>query len=153
MSTPRLLADAMLGKLARWLRILGYDTVYAQGDDALIAQRARSEGRIVLTRDHEMARRRGLPTLLIASQDLTAQIAQVVAELGHPTDASPRCMTCNVPLTPISVEEARPLIPHYVAETQTAFHRCEKCGKIYWQGTHWQGIEHQLQSLQSASKG
>lgn len=150
-STPRLLADAMLGKLARWLRILGYDTRYIQSDDSTVAQRARVEGRILLTRDRELARRRGLRTLLITSQRLEAQIAQVVGEVGPPADATPRCMHCNVRLVVISAAQARPHVPAYVAATQKVFHRCPKCGKIYWRGTHWQGINHRLQQTRQST--
>jgi hypothetical protein len=143
-SSPGLLADAMLGKLARWLRLLGYDTLYLQGDDALLAHRARVEERILLTRDHALARRRGLRAIIIASETLAAQLAQVVAEVEPPPEASPRCMACNAPLTQISVEEARLYVPPYVAATQREFHRCPNCGKIYWKGTHWEGIRRQL---------
>ena len=145
--TPRLLADAMLGKLARWLRILGYDTLYMQDDDASIAQRARAEGRVVLTRDHGLVQRRGLRTLFINAQDLDAQLAEVVVALGRPADAAPRCMVCNGKLRRIPVEVARSFVPPYVAETQTLFHRCAECGKIYWQGTHWPGIEQELNKV------
>lgn len=150
-ATPRLLADAMLGKLARWLRILGYDTLYLQDADASIAQRARAEGRIVLTRDHGLAQRRGLRTLLINAQDLDTQIIEVVSALGRPVDAAPRCMLCNGKLRRIPVEVARSFVPSYVAETQTLFHRCAECGKIYWQGTHWQGIARQVQQVAETS--
>jgi uncharacterized protein with PIN domain len=146
--TPRFLADAMLGKLARWLRVLGYDTAYVQGDDAYVAQRARAEDRVLLTRDHELTRRKGLCTLLITSQKLEVQMAQVIDTFGLPEKGTPRCMVCNAPLDIISVEEARAHVPIYVAETQTTFQRCAKCGKIYWQGTHWQGIEGCLRQAQ-----
>jgi len=141
---PRLLADAMLGKLARWLRILGYDTLYMQDDDARIAQRARAEGRVLLTRDRGLAQRRGLRTLLIEAQDLDAQMLEVVAALGRPADGAPRCMLCNGELRRIPVEVARSFVPSYVAQTQSLFHRCAECGKIYWQGTHWEGIVREL---------
>ncbi len=80
---PKFLADAMLGSLARWLRILGFDTRYLQGDDAMIAYRARAEERILLTRDRELARRRGVVSILIASQSLPEQLAQVLTRGGH----------------------------------------------------------------------
>lgn len=152
-STPQFLADAMLGKLARWLRVLGYDTVYVQGDDAFVAQRARAEGRVLLTRDHELAKRKGLHAVLITSQKLKVQIAQVIDTFGLPEEKRPRCMGCNVLLDRISVEEARTHVPVYVAETQIAFQHCAKCGKIYWQGTHWQSIEGCLQQAQQITVG
>jgi len=147
---PGLLADAMLGKLARWLRLLGYDVWYMQADDAAIAHTARAEGRVLLTRDHQLSERRGLHTVLVQSDRLTDQLAQVVETVGRlPTGTPQRCMACNAALVAISVEAARSGIPAYVVENvglsgDLPFHQCPECGKIYWKGTHWRGIEDQL---------
>lgn len=139
--THRLLADAMLGKLARWLRFLGYDTVYMQGEDTAIAHRARADGRVLLTRDHQLANRKGLRTVLVEAQTLEEQLAQVVAEVGAvPPEVGPRCMHCNVPLASISKEAVRDRVPAYVVKTHDTFQHCPECGRIYWKGTHWQGI-------------
>ena len=152
-TAPRFIADAMLGKLARWLRLLGYDTLYLQDDDATIAQRARVEGRILLTRDHGLAARRGLRVILIASQELESQLIQVVREAGSlPPDTTPRCMTCNVPLQDISPEEARESVPPYVAQTQHEFRRCPRCGRITWPATHWQGIQERLNRVRGKTQ-
>jgi hypothetical protein len=145
---PQLLADAMLGKLARWLRLLGYDTLYLKEDDDLLAYRARAEDRILLTRDHELANRRGLHTLLIHAQTLDEQLRQVVETIGPPTDgAPPRCMACNAPLEEITSTEAEPHVPPYVARTQSEFRRCTGCGKITWPGTHWDDIQARIQNI------
>ena len=147
---PELLADAMLGKLARWLRLLGYDVRYSQDDDAAIAHVARAEGRILLTRDRQLSARRGLRTVLVQSVRLTDQLAQVVEAVGRlPAGTPRRCMACNAVLVAITVEAARSGVPAYVAETvgsssDRPFHQCPECGKIYWKGTHWQGIEDRL---------
>jgi uncharacterized protein len=147
---PELLADAMLGKLARWLRLLGYDVRYMQDDDAVIAHTARAEGRILLTRDRRLSERRGLHTVFVQSDHLTDQLTQVVEAVGRlPAGTPQRCMTCNAALVAISVEAARSGVPAYVVETvgsssDLPFHQCPECGKIYWKGTHWQGIEDQL---------
>ncbi len=141
---PPLLADAMLGKLARWLRALGYDTLYLQVTDAEIAHRARVEGRILLTQDRQLARRRGLRTVLITSQDLVVQVSEVLAAVGPPPVDSPRCMVCNGALERISHDEAAKQVPAYVAATQEDFRRCVGCGRIYWQGTHWDGIRERI---------
>jgi uncharacterized protein with PIN domain len=147
------MADAMLGRLAKWLRLLGFDTVYAgrlpgqQGagssarSDHQIVARARAEGRIVLTRDREMVRRRGIRCLYVDSQVLEEQLAQVIAALGVPCAPTPRCPQCNEPLAEISRMEARPYIPAYVWKTQARFHRCSECDKVYWPGSHWERIE------------
>ncbi|MCD4738505.1 MAG: Mut7-C RNAse domain-containing protein [Anaerolineae bacterium] len=147
-AAPRLLADAMLGKLARWLRLLGYDTLYLQADDALLAHRARCEERLLLTRDHELAERRGLDTLLISSEVLEEQLGQVLRAIGAPLEpARPRCMECNSPLRELTVAEARGQVPTYVAQTQTEFHQCPTCQRITWPGTHWDGIQQRLERV------
>ncbi|MBN1262277.1 MAG: Mut7-C RNAse domain-containing protein [Anaerolineae bacterium] len=149
--TPRLLADAMLGKLARWLRLLGYDTLYMHAADAVIAHRARAEGRILLTRDHELTRRRGLQAIFIEAQSLDAQLEQVVREVGlPPEDVAARCMVCNGLLQEISRAEARSRVPPYVFETQEVFHRCARCGRITWMATHWPAIQARLDRILAA---
>ncbi|MBN1921545.1 MAG: Mut7-C RNAse domain-containing protein [Anaerolineae bacterium] len=140
---PRFIADAMLGKLARWLRLLGYDTLYSQENDSLIAHRARSEGRIVLTRDRGLALRRGLQVILLTAPDLELQIAQVNAKVAIPP-LTPRCSACNGTLSPISLQLARPHIPSYIAATHSDFSQCQQCGKIFWRGTHWDGIRRRI---------
>lgn len=144
-TNPRFIADAMLGKLARWLRLLGYDTLYSQEEDAAIAHHARAEDRILLTRDRGLAARRGLRVILITATSLETQLAQVHASVGIPPQA-PRCMGCNVPLEPIAATTARPHVPPYIAQTQDEFHQCPKCGKIVWPGTHWAAIEQRLRA-------
>ncbi len=146
---PRLVADAMLGSLARWLRLLGYDTLYMRDADNVIAQRCRAESRILLTRDPQLAERRGLQVILVTPQVLEAQIRQVIRVIGPLDPSVPhRCMTCNVPLQPLSPEAAAPLVPPYVARTQQIFHQCPKCGKITWPGTHWDKIQTRLKEAQ-----
>ena len=141
-TTPRFIADAMLGKLARWLRVMGFDTLYMQGDDHLIAARARAEGRILLTRDTELARRKGLRAIHISSQILQTQLTQVIQTVGAPAPSTPsRCMKCNGAVNVLTTEQARPLVPPYVAQTQQLFHQCSNCGQVYWQGTHWHSIQ------------
>ncbi|MGC9357591.1 MAG: Mut7-C RNAse domain-containing protein [Anaerolineae bacterium] len=153
-SPPRFLADAMLGKLARWLRFLGFDTLYLQADDHLLAHRARAEDRILLTRDRELAKRRGLRSILIVSQDLEEQLVQILTEVGEPSDKTPaRCMRCNVPLVEISLEEASTHVPPYVAQTQEEFRQCPQCGKVYWHGSHWKSMQKRLREvLESGEK-
>lgn len=151
---PRFVADAMLGKLARWLRLLGYDTLYMNDTDAAIAYTARSESRVLLTRDRALARRRGLETVLVQSSSLQAQLVQVVEwaaaqSTGSPRCLPPRCMACNVPLEPVPRSVAAAHVPPYVARTHELFHRCPECGKIYWQGSHWRNMAHLLKDLRS----
>jgi uncharacterized protein len=135
----RLLVDAMLGSLARWLRTLGYDTVYdaSLSDDELV-RRARAEGRVLLTRDRALARRRNLQSLLIESQNLNAQMRQALTGLPLPRPRPySRCLICNEPLEPMLRSEAWGLTPPYVFVRYDQFHLCPTCNRVYWRGTHW----------------
>ncbi len=147
----RFVADAMLGTLAKWLRILGYDTVFDSAlDDHQLARLARAEGRVLLTRDRELAGRRGLRALLIADQELGAQLGQVLAEFDLAADhAFSRCPVCNAELAALDPAEARRRVPEYVAETQERFSLCPRCQRVYWRGTHWQQMEEQLARIQA----
>ena len=138
----RLLADGMLGKLAKWLRLLGYDTAYDNtATDPELARRARAEGRVLLTRDRELATRRGLRTLLIRSQMLEEQIREVRDGIGpSPHPALSRCAVCNSVLTTVSPVQVADRVPPYVLRTQDEFRRCPGCGRVYWPGTHFHAM-------------
>ena len=151
-SQPLLLADAMLGRLAKWLRLLGLDTLYAgRRTDHQIAALARAEERIVLTRDRELMRRRGIRCLYVDSQVLEEQLVQVLdaLDLGSPGArvGDPRCPQCNQALAPVTREEVRAHVPPYVWQTQRVFHRCAQCDKIYWPGTHWDRIQETIERI------
>jgi len=145
----RLLADAMLGKLAKWLRLLGYDTAYNPAwDDAAIVRLARAEGRVILTRDRELAARRGVRALLLVSDQLEEQMAQIMNELHlPPAEAGTRCSICNAPLEPIAKPDVEGRVPPYVFRTQEVFHRCPQCDRIYWPGGHWARMQPVLNKL------
>ncbi len=142
----RLLADGMLGRLARWLRLLGYDTAYENhADDLELARRARAEGRILLTRDRALASRKGLRTLLIVSENVREQVRQVVETLGPPPNpALSRCSLCNVPLERATHQQVADRVPPYVLQTQKRFGVCPTCGRVYWAGTHLQHMRRYL---------
>jgi len=145
----RLIADGMLGRLARWLRLLGYDTAYEKdADDLELARRARAEGRVLLTRDRALAARRGLRTLLITSERVQEQVQQVVETLGPPPNpALSRCSLCNVPLEPATPQQVADRVPPYVLQTQERFGVCPNCGRVYWAGTHLQHMRRYVGSL------
>lgn len=144
--SPKLLADGMLGRLAKWLRILGYDTAYdPQLDDNELVRRARAEGRWLLTRDHELAGRPGVHSLLIESEDLLTQLAQVRSQLGQAKGGPfSRCPVCNAPLVEVSPQEVEGRVPPFVLHSHSRFRRCPSCGKIYWPGSHWDRMQEQL---------
>ncbi|MFQ5610608.1 MAG: Mut7-C RNAse domain-containing protein [Anaerolineae bacterium] len=143
------IADAMLGSLARWLRLLGYDTLYnPQASDAELVRQARAEGRILLTRDRPLAARRGVKTLLIESQVLDEQLRQVIAACRlRPDPDRRRCAVCNGSLIQAAPSEVEGRVPPYVLKTQTHFRECAACGRIYWPGTHWAGMQARLAQL------
>jgi uncharacterized protein with PIN domain len=143
---PRLLADCMLGRLAKWLRLLGYDTAYDNAaTDLELARRARSEARVLLTRDQELAARTGLRTLLIESQVLDDQVSQVAANLPRPPHPPcTRCAVCNSLLRAVTTEEITHLVPPYVLSKHRQFHRCPGCGRVYWPGSHFRAIREQI---------
>jgi uncharacterized protein with PIN domain len=142
----KLLADGMLGRLARWLRASGYDTVYAPDtDDAELLRLARAQERVLLTADHALAQRRGARTLLIEAQDLSGQLRQVREALGPPPGARfSRCVACNGELAPIEKSKLNEQVPPYVLATQAEFLRCTRCGRIFWPGTHVERMKHLL---------
>jgi uncharacterized protein with PIN domain len=145
----RFLADCMLGRLTKWLRLLGYDTAYDNvAADHELARRARAESRVLLTRDHDLAARRGLCALLLRSEVLEEQVQEVRDAFGPPPDpALSRCSVCNVVLERVSPAEVVDRLPPYVLKTQTEFHRCPGCGRIYWPGSHVQEMRNQMEAF------
>ena len=143
------LADCMLGTLAKWLRILGYDTAYDAGlDDNELVRLARAEGRILLTRDTGLLRRKGPQCLFIASEVLHEQLAQVLHTFGlHADNPFSRCPVCNAPLEDVPKYEAWGQVPPFVFQTQERFSLCPACDRFYWRGTHWQRMREQVEKL------
>jgi uncharacterized protein with PIN domain len=142
----KFVADAMLGTLAKWLRVLGYDTIYDTDlDDHQLVRLARADGRELLTRDRELACRRGVRTLLVASEDLDDQVRQVLLELELDAGRTfSRCPICNEILQTLDRETARERVPPYVAQTRKTFRSCPACRRVYWRGTHWQRMNEYL---------
>ena len=143
----RFVVDGMLGSLARWLRFLGYDADYAsQRDDAELVRISRADGRILLTRDLELASRRGVQALLIESQSLEEQLAQVTAIFPLPGGDGPGyCPMCNSVLIEAVPEEVTGRVPAYVLKQHQRFQRCPGCERIYWPGSHWHNMQARLQ--------
>ncbi len=145
-AAPRLIVDAMLGRLAKWLRLAGYDTLYwRDGSDEELIAAARAGERVIVTRDRQLAGRRGVCALLVAAEVLDEQIAEVRAALGGDPQPFTRCPECNEPLQELAHADARDLVPPYVWHTQTEFRRCAGCGRVYWKGTHWPAVQARLE--------
>jgi uncharacterized protein len=145
-------ADCMLGRLAKWLRILGFDVVYlSKAEDRELVAIARREGRVLLTRDTGLIERTAKRPnrLFIRSDDWEDQIAQVLdeLELWDEIHANTRCIACNLPLKPLGRERARNLVTPYVGEKATSFAVCPGCQRVFWQGTHYGDMEKKIERL------
>ena len=136
----RFIADEMLGRLAKWLRAIGYDTVYhTGGGDSALVQRALEEDRVILTKDSHLVKRKlARKSLFVRSDQLQEQLRQVVKELELDVENRlfTRCLICNRELVSVEKEDARGKVPIYTYLTQSKFHECPGCGRIYWPGTH-----------------
>ncbi|MEE8318015.1 MAG: Mut7-C RNAse domain-containing protein [Dehalococcoidales bacterium] len=148
-------ADHNVGKLARWLRMMGYDTIFFQGtDDSQMVVGALSEDRIVLTRYTQIIKRRvatsgRLKVILLQSDLPELQIRQVLSTL--PIDAPPqpfsRCLECNQLLEEKSKNQVENRVPPYVFKTQRQYMECPACHRLYWRGTHWEAMIRKLNRL------
>jgi uncharacterized protein with PIN domain len=149
--SPRFIADAMLGRLARWLRVLGYDTAYqAHIADTDLAQQAIQEQRILLTRDRALLRAWRLENVCLVQDTMPlVQLRQVVRQFELPWNEGlfSRCMLCNNPLEPVSRQDVSNCVPLYVLQHQRCFVRCPTCGRIYWEGSHVARMCQQLQHV------
>ena len=150
----RFICDAMLGTLAKWLRVLGYDTIYRPDlDDSELIRLSWLEGRIILTRDTRLASRKVARRHVVIEEDgVERQLEQVVKELGLKVGerAFTRCLCCNEELLNVAKESVKHLVPPFVYATQSSFARCAKCGRHYWKGTHWQQMVERLQKVTSS---
>jgi hypothetical protein len=147
----KFVVDGMLGKLAKWLRILGFDAAYdpAADDDRLLAA-ARMDGRALLTRDEALlARAGGIPKLAVASLSWPEQVRQVLDAFDLRDETAPftRCPECNAGLKLLSRDDAVKLVPPFVLERSAAFALCPSCGRVFWPGTHFQDMEARLEEL------
>lgn len=148
---PCFLADRMVGKLARWLRLLGYDTAYLpQLSPEGVMREARRAGRIILTRDSRIMRRKNAPPLLFIESDrFREQLRQVVEalRLDPVQHLLTRCSECNERLQPIAKDDVRDRVPEYVWRTQEEFRCCPGCRRLYWGATHKERILEELRRL------
>ena len=152
---PRFAVDVMLGKLAKWLRILGFDTSYSTAWETpgLIAT-ARTEGRTILSRNTLLVKRipASIPYLFIKNDSFWHQLQEVVSHFRLAPDPSrffTRCSLCNSPLIPLPVELAAGRVPEYVLRTQAHFSQCPACQRIYWSGTHRKRAEDMVREMLS----
>lgn len=147
-AAPKFAADRMLARLARWLRLLGADVLF---DPSLaggkLLGRARTEGRVTLTRDKRL--RTAPDALYLASNLFRDQLREVLARF--PFDprrgAFTRCSHCNEPLAEAARDTVVRRVPPFVYASQEHFSRCPRCGRIYWGATHPERIRRELDSM------
>ena len=149
----KFLCDRMFGTLAKWLRICGFDTFYANAkltDDELL-EIAKKENRKLITRDKELfwtGKRENLNVIKITSTELDEQLRQVLqgASLDNSLVLS-RCLLCNSSLDSIKKDEVKGKVPPKVFEQHETFWYCPRCNKIYWRGTHYKDMLKKIDEL------
>ena len=156
----KFIVDHNVGKLARRLRMMGYDSVFFSGeDDSAMVKQALAENRIILTRDTGVMRRKAISSgrvraELIESEAPEEQMRQLMAAFDLKGQSKPftLCLECNTALESRSREEVAGRVPPYVYRTQTQYMECPGCGRIYWRGTHWQAMIRRLEKLAETEK-
>lgn len=149
----KFMVDNNVGKLAKWLRIMGYDTLFFNGrNDSRMVAIALAEERVILTRDTQIMKRRvvtsgRLKAILIQSDKPEPQMYQVINSLHLDCRFKPFaiCLECNQPLIEKSKQQVKDLVPPYVFQTQNQYMECPNCHRIYWRGTHWQRMREKLE--------
>ena len=154
-SNLKFIVDINVGKLAKWLRMMGYDALSFDGsDDGQMVAMALAEGRVILTRDTQIMRRRvvtngQLKAILIQSDEPEQQMRQVVETLTLDCQFRPFtvCLECNQLLEKRSKQEVQARVPPYVFKTQGQYMECPSCHRIYWRGTHWEAMTKKLEKF------
>lgn len=148
MEATKFVADHNVGKLARWLRMMGYDTRFFDGeDDSEMVAIAVAESRVILTRDRQIAKRRlvssgRLKVCLFDTSEPEEQIRQLIEAYKLKTDFKPfsLCIECNRALEKRTREQVKDRVPPYVFKTEDSYMECPACHRIYWRGSHWQAM-------------
>ena len=151
----KFIVDNNVGKLAKWLRIMGYDALLFSGeDDSRMVKVALAQNRVILTKDTQIMSRRlvtsgRLKAILIEDDDIEAQLHQVVEALNLDYHFRPFsiCLECNQCLIEKDKDAVRELVPPYVFKTQGLYMECPSCHRLYWRGTHWQAMSRELEKL------
>ena len=158
----KFIADRMLGRLTAWLRLLGYDTISANeqrvktGEDDFLLSTAKKEGRVIVSRDRELASRakaRGVQAILIHSDDVISQLKEVNSHFNLNFEVKMiRCTICNSPIRTVRAEEmevvkAKEYVFPDLLERNTEFWICDNCKQVYWEGSHWNNIQKTVEEL------
>jgi len=148
----RFILTPELGRLTKWLRILGFDAVYFSGTNlpSLLIQALR-DSRIILTRNLRLINKaKAAKFVQIKSDEVNQQLKQVLKDLKIKLDEDimfSRCIICNIELNKIDKQKIKDRVPEYVFKTQDEFFTCSSCQRIYWSGTHWGNITKTLEDI------
>jgi len=153
----KFIADGMLGKLTRWLRMLGQDVKYSKSieDDELI-RTAKAEGRVILTRDlklYQQAMTKGFTAFLVEGSTEAEKLTDLAKRFNISLEfdvTTSRCPKCNSRIISVSKEEIMNEIPEATSTYYDDFWKCSDCGQIYWHGSHWKRIEKTLREAREA---
>ncbi len=153
----KFVADRMLGKLAKQLRMVGYDTIYYRGEDVYCLIRlAREEGRVILTRNNKLLPRTPEDHIIKIMEDNAFLQVRELLEKGlislSEEHLFSRCLLCNVLLDGIPREEAEGKVPDFIFYQQKEFYRCPQCQRIYWQGSHQENMKRRIDTLRVANR-
>ncbi len=146
----KFICDDNLGKLAKWLRTLGYDTPFSQDiEDTELVSKALKEDRIILSRDQELKRFKSAEKklFLLSSNQPLEQLKAVLTKFNLRTEEKnhfTRCLVCNTVLVPVPKKEVENKVPPFVFKTQEKFFYCSKCDKFYWAGTHVKNLKKKI---------
>jgi uncharacterized protein with PIN domain len=149
----KFIVDGMLGKLTRWLRMLGHNVKYSNKlDDAQLIAIAKKEKRVLLTRDLELyqqATAKGVQAFYVDGKTEAEKLAQIAKKFGISLEidmAVSRCPKCNAQVKPTSKENVKGKVEETTFAYYNEFWECPKCGQIYWQGAHWTKIRRTLEA-------
>jgi len=146
--TPRFICDFMLGRLAKWMRLMGFDTTYYKDTDGkTIIYKSRREGRTILTRSKILTEKYD-DLILIESELLVEQLKQMVKIVDIKAPFS-RCPVCNTETEEVKKETIKEDVPSYVFEIHDDFKRCPRCGRVFWKGTHYKKIEKVIDEIKN----
>jgi len=142
----------MLGRLAKELRMLGYDTVFYRGDNAYqMIKLAREEDRVILTRNTKLIPKRSEDRLVRIMEDKTPlQLKELIQKKVislYEENLFSRCLLCNILLDKIPREEAKGKVPDFIFYQQKEFSRCPRCLRIYWRGSHQENMQKKVKEL------
>ncbi len=135
----KFVCDSMVGRLAKWLRILGFDCFYCrEGDKNELLKLNLKEGRIILTRDKSFTEVHPERSFYVETEKLEIQLSQIIKRFELQSKSVPfsRCCVCNTLLLPVTRGDAKGKVPFFVYQNLDRFAYCKKCGKYYWEGTH-----------------